>query len=80
MGWSRSICLLRRRNICVARVNAVEADRTQQAKLLKRSLALLHVEIGEKKLATSAPLRREYEKRARNAAKSWRNINCSGLM
>ena len=51
-------------------MNAAEADRTQQPKLLKRSLALLHVEIDEKKLATSATLRREYEQRASNNVRS----------
>ena len=53
-------------NFSFAQVNAAETDRTQQPKLLKRSLALLHVEIDEKKLATSATLRAEYEKRASN--------------
>ena len=50
----------------VAQVNATEKDKTQQAKLRKRSLALLGVELAEKKLATSAALRGEYENRASN--------------
>ena len=50
----------------VAQVNATEKDKTQQAKLRKRSLALLGVELAEKKLATSAALRGEYQKRASN--------------
>ena len=58
--------MLQEANLSVAQVNAAETDRTQQPKLLKRSLALLHVEIDEKKLATSATLRGEYEKRASN--------------
>ena len=69
-------------------MNAAETDRTQQPKLLKRSLALLHVEIDEKKLATSATLRREYEKRASNNVRSsdilekhqllWSHVNGPG--
>ena len=53
-------------NFSVAQVNAADKDKKQPPKVLKRSLAVLRIEFSEKKLATSAALRGEYENRASN--------------
>ena len=50
--------------IFVAEVNATEADKTKEPSLISRSVAVLKLELAESQIASTAKLRKEFQKRS----------------
>ena len=50
--------------VIVAQANATEADKTKAPTLISRSIGLLRVELIENQVASTAKLRKEFEKRS----------------
>ena len=50
--------------IFVAEVNATEADKTKKPRLISRSVAVLKLELAESQIASTAKLRKEFQKRS----------------
>ena len=50
--------------IFAAEVNATEADKTKEPSLISRSVAVLKLELAESQIASTAKLRKEFQKRS----------------